>query len=209
MDPTDSPLDAIYLQIARLQLEVLQLHCNTDSNNQPELIQLFGTASGLIISIKNLNDATTIASNSPNYIRTGLSLAAFTLLRMMKSRFLQTLNSTIVEQGKSSIFAAIHILKEMSLTNNDVYAKCAEYLSTMWITQSLFKVSDANRWWKLRIRNRLSMSIVFDSLLIWVEEYGACTYGTPAAFRRPNGTTPVSIRVSTANVCYQELGLAI
>lgn len=39
----------------------------------------------------------------------------------------------------------------------------------------------------MRIRNRLSVSILFDTILIWVEEYGACTYGTPASDNQANG----------------------
>jgi hypothetical protein len=101
-----------------------------------------------------------------------ISLAAFTLLRMMKSGFVDLLSPAIIENGKSSFFVAIHMLKQMTLVNNDLCAKSTELLSSMWTDQTIFKTSDPSSWWKLRIRNRLSMTIVFDSILVWIEEHG-------------------------------------
>jgi hypothetical protein len=126
----------------------------------------------VLTSIKSLNDTTNITSYAPSYLSMSLSLAAFTLLRMMKSSFVDLLSQTIIENGKSSFFVAIHMLKQMSLVNNDLCAKSAELLSSMWTDQTIFKTSDASCWWKLRIRNRLSMTIVFDSILVWIEEHG-------------------------------------
>jgi hypothetical protein len=189
IDTTGSPLDAIYIQITRLQLEVLQLHCNpnTDANNRRELIQLFWTASSLITSMEDFNNSMNIALYSPSYLGSSLSLAAFTLLRMLKSGIAQILEPAALQSGKLSIFAAIHLFKQMSLANNDIYAKASEYLSTMWINPSIFKIINHKKELTLRIRNRLFMSIVFDTILIWVEEYGACTYATPASRKQAKG----------------------
>lgn len=154
---------------------------------------MFSVASILISSIKAFNDTSNIASYSPGYVGIGLSLAAFTLLRMAKSRFVQFLEPSAFEIGKTSIFTAINMLKQMSLSNNDLYAKCSQYLSTMWTHPSIFKTKDHEGWWKLRVRNRLSVSILFDTILIWVEEYGACFYGTPASDKQAPGISSSAI----------------
>jgi hypothetical protein len=172
------------MQSARLQLEVLYLYANTEADNQAEFLLLFRTASRLIMSIKSLHDTTNIASYSPIYLSTSLSLASFTLLRMMKSRFTQTLEESIAEDGKYSLFVGIHILKQMSIANNDVCTKSAEMLSTMWTNQALFKTSDYGILWTLRIRNRLSMSVVFDTILVWIEQYGYCNGGANGKINR-------------------------
>jgi len=167
----NSSLDAIFVQIVRLQLEVLQLYCSVGVQNHKELTQLFSTASGLISTIKTLNDVTDITLHAPGYLVGGLALAGFILLRMMKSRFVEVLEQHILNTGKSSYFLAIRMLKQMSLLNNDLCAKSAEFLSIMWTHQTIFKAPEPD-WWILRIRNRLSVSIVFDSMLVWIEAYG-------------------------------------
>jgi len=91
---------------------------------------------------------------------------------MMKSGFVDLLSPVIVDSGKSSFFVAIRMLKQMSLVNNDLCARSEELLSSMWTDQTIFKLSDPSCWWKLRIKNRLSMAIVFDSFLVWIEEHG-------------------------------------
>ncbi len=89
----------------------------------------------------------------------------------MKSGFAEVLNRDLLNTGKSYLFLAIRLLKQMSLVNNDLCAKSAEFLSTMWSHQTIFKAPGPD-WWTLRIRNRLSMSVVFDSVLVFIEEYG-------------------------------------
>ena len=85
----------------------------------------------------------------------------------------------VKEEGRSALFVATNLLKRMSLVNNDICAKSADFLSTMWMDQTFFKTSDLSSWCKLRIRNRLSMSVVFDSILVWIETYD-CIKVVPA-----------------------------
>jgi hypothetical protein len=188
-----TPYDEIYVQIALLQLEVLQLYCNAEANDQTESVQLFSTASALIIAVNTLNDTTNITSYAPSYLTTSICLAAFMLLRLAKSRFEQILGPDVKEEGKSALFVAINLLKRMSLVNNDICAKSAEFLSTMWMDQTFFKTSDLSSWCKLRIRNRLSMSVVFDSILVWIETYG-CINVVPARLLIPSDSRMIPIR---------------
>lgn len=184
-----TPHDEIYIQIARLQLEVLQLYCDADAINHTEFVRLFATAIELIISVESLNDSTKVTAYAPSYLTTSMILAAFTVLRMATSHFGQLLDRDIREKGKSALFIAINLLKRISLMNNDVCALAASFLSAMWTNQAFFKTSDNSSWCKLRIRNRLSMSVVFDSILVWIETYG-CIDVVPARLLRPSdGTT--------------------
>jgi len=183
-----TPYDEIHVRIARLLLEVLQLYCNAEANDQTGFIQLFSSASALINAVDALNDTTNITSYAPGYLTTSICLAAFTLLRLFKSRFEQILDLDVKEEGKSALFVAINLLKRMSLVNNDICAKSAEFLSTMWRDQNFFKTSDLSSWCKLRVRNRLSMSVVFDSILVWVETHG-CVNVVPARLLVPSDGT--------------------
>lgn len=200
--PIGAPYDDIYVKIARLMLEVLQLHCNADANDLAGFTQLFSAASALITAVDTFNNYTNIASYVPNYLSRSISLAAFTLLRLLKSGFAQFLNSSIKEDGRSSLFIAINLLKRMSLVNNDISAKSAEFLSAMWTDQTLFKTSDFSSWCKLRIQNRLSMSIVFDSMLVWIETHGCIKLVSARRLAEPEGMTMLgaSMKTKPANV---------
>lgn len=169
---TGTPYDELYVQIARLMLDVLQLYSNTEAGNQIELIQLFTTASNLVVVVNTLDHTTNITSYAPNYLLKSICLAAFMLLRLVKSYFGPILDADVKEEGKSALFVAINLLKQMSLVNNDICAKAADSLSATWTDQIVFKVTDLSSWGKLRIRNELSISVVFDSILAWVETYG-------------------------------------
>jgi hypothetical protein len=135
----------------------------------------------LYIFHNTLNDTTNITSYAPSYVTTSIFLAAFTLLRLAKSRFEQILDPDVKEKGKSALFVAIKLLKRMSLVNNDICAKSADFLLTMWMDQTFFKTSDLSSRCKLRVRNRLSMSVVFDSILVWIVTYGLHQHCTSTA----------------------------
>jgi hypothetical protein len=112
---------------------------------------------------------------------------------LAKSRSEQILDPDVKEEGKFTLFVAINLLKRMSLVNNGISAKNAEFLSTMWIYQTFFKTSALSSWCKLRIRNRLSMSVVFDSILVWIETYG-CIKVVPARLLMPSDGRLILIR---------------
>jgi hypothetical protein len=156
-------------------------------NDISSLLELFRAASGLILAVKELNDTTDIASYSPMYLSTSFTLAAFTLLRMMKSRFIHSVDESVKQEGKSRLFMAILTLRQISLVNNDVYAKSAEMLSIMWRNPAFFKSSNPSSFWTLRIRNRLTMSVVFDTVSIWIEDYGYCNAGAAPPVQPSSG----------------------
>lgn len=185
------PHDGIYIQIVRLQLEVLQLYCDTEAIDQTEFFRLFRTASTLIMAIKSVDDSTNITCYAPSYLTTSTLLAAITVLRMAASPFAHSLAPEVKEEGKSALFVAINLLKRMSLVNNDICALSADFLSAMWANQSFFRTRNNSSWCKLRIRNRLSMSVVFDSMLVWIETYGCVDVVPARVLRESDGiTTP-------------------
>jgi len=134
-----------------------------------------------------LDDVTRIASYSPMFLSISLSLAGFTLLRMMKSRFIDILDDSTIEEGKACLYTAIRILRQISLVNNDIYAKSAEMLSIMWRNPATFMTSNPSSFWTLRIRNRLAMSVVFDTIAIWIKDYGYCNAGAAPPLQRSSG----------------------
>jgi len=105
-----------------------------------------------------------------------LALSAFTLLKLTKK--IPDGNYPYQEKGKLSYFRAIALCKQVSLENNDLAGKTSEILSLLWLS-AIFDNPEAS--WPLRIRSRLSMSIVFDSLWWWRENYKYLPSAVPAS----------------------------
>ena len=96
-------------------------------------------------------------------------LAAFIILKISRSYLAGRVD---LGSGEKAYFAAIVSLREFSLQNDDLYARGAMILTQLWTSSRVFRrpdgVIDALT---LRIRTRLSMSVVFDCFWWWREEF--------------------------------------
>lgn len=125
---------------------------------------------------------------------------------MMKSRFIDILDEYILEEGKSCLYTAIRILRQISLVNNDIYAKSAEMLSIMWRNPDMFKNSHPSSFFTLRVRNRLTMSVVFDTIAIWIKEYGYCNAGAAPPLQQSSGNKTQRRILNAAEALYTQPG---
>ena len=96
-------------------------------------------------------------------------LAAFIILKISRSYLAGKVD---LRSGEKAYFMAIVSLRESSLQNDDLYARGAMILTQLWTSTRVFRrpngIVDGL---SLRIRTRLSMSVVFDCFWWWREEF--------------------------------------
>lgn len=112
-----------------------------------------------------------------NYLQQMLVAAAFTLLKLMSSFFYKTID---FERGRQLFHQSIQAIRITSVVNNDLQWRLAELMAQMYNgarldrnftfnkDDSSIQVDDSLQ---LKVRCRHSMSLVFDSVWRWREEY--------------------------------------
>jgi transcriptional regulatory protein LEU3 len=103
------------------------------------------------------------------YIHRMLVLSAFSILKILKSDLSQGLDK---KAGERAYFKVIVFLREMSLENGDTSSKGAGILTQLWASNNIFRRADGTMdSLSLRIRSRLSLSVVFDCFWWWRQEF--------------------------------------
>ncbi|KAK6700275.1 hypothetical protein SNK05_013074 [Fusarium graminearum] len=96
-------------------------------------------------------------------------LAAFCILRIVRSPLREQIDLRDAEQ---SIFKAISFVKRRSIQIGDLDERYGTILSQLWSNSSnSLNMAAHNDGLDLKIRSRLFMSVVFDSLWWWRVEY--------------------------------------
>ena len=114
-------------------------------------------------------------SAAPLFFVAIANMASVTLLRLLKSSVAQYLE---VEYAKDTLFLGINIVRRLSLEKDDAAAKMVTVLSQLWNSDKAFRRPDSSEHTALRIRTRLAMSPVFDTIWWYREEFG----GQPNAY---------------------------
>ncbi|KMP04662.1 Zn(II)2Cys6 transcriptional activator [Coccidioides immitis H538.4] len=117
---------------------------------------------------------------SSNYIYQMTLAAGFTLLKLCKSFFAVHID---MDYTKSLFNRTIWALRSMSVSNNDLPERLAEVLAQMWKMGSLpapqqssnkgSGQSEKDDTLRLKVRCRMSMSLVYDSVWRWREDFQA------------------------------------
>ena len=121
-----------------------------------------------------------------NYIQQMLVAAGFTLFKLMRSFFSKTID---FNRGRTLFHRTVRAIRATSVVANDLQWRLAELMVQMWNGARLehanpnlnheddspIQMDDSLQ---LKVRCRHSMSLVFDSVWRWREEYQALGRGT-------------------------------
>ena len=120
-----------------------------------------------------------------NYIQQMLVAAGFALLKLLRSFFSKSID---FERGRTLFHRTIQAIRTASVVNNDLNWRLAELMVQMWNGARLETnnqsyhdddpLSDIDDSLQLKVRCRHSMSLVYDSIWHWREEYQARGRGT-------------------------------
>ncbi|RDA92939.1 hypothetical protein CP533_3862 [Ophiocordyceps camponoti-saundersi (nom. inval.)] len=202
------PIASLHLRAAALHLRLAGFF---DSSKTPgymdDLMGLWRAATSFLDDILEVDKVTsprdamgaatggTVLLYATNYLQQMLVAAAFTLLKLMRSFFCKTID---FDRGRSLFHHAIRAIRATSVVHNDLQWRLAELMVQMWNGARLdgnhnhgeddspIPMDDSLQ---LKVRCRHSMSLVFDSVWRWREEYQAQGRGSLESESRPSAAS--------------------
>lgn len=163
----------LYLHAAHLHLHLSAFFDDPSAKDYCERLLALHSATTTYLE-KALNLETSVGpvlSYTPYYIYQMMLAGGFTLLKLCKSFFAAHID---LEYSKSLFNRTIWAIRGISVANNDLPQRLAEVLAQMWRlggtpTQrpATAEVDDSLQ---LKVRCRMSMSLVYDSVWRWRED---------------------------------------
>ncbi|EPS41909.1 hypothetical protein H072_4151 [Dactylellina haptotyla CBS 200.50] len=201
LNPTLTPLHRIYLLCARLHLLSFHLFDSpiASSASTNYIINLYSAAESLVSHILKLEEeGVNVLDYCPFYIYQMFTCAAFMMLKVLRSSYFNRYLD--VEGGIKGFNSALGALRNISVADNDLPGRMSDVLTQLWECGTLSfdrsstvggsvdgsvsgAISTTDRdevmdngetlhaGWDLRIRSRMSMSVVYDSLWKWREQF--------------------------------------
>jgi hypothetical protein len=113
-----------------------------------------------------------VLSYTPYYFYQMMLAGAFTLLKLCKSFFAAHID---LEYSKNLFNRTIWAIRGISVSNNDLPERLAEVLAQMWRlggtpTQRPASAAEPDDSLQLKVRCRMSMSLLYDSVWRWRED---------------------------------------
>ncbi|KAL6695343.1 hypothetical protein J3F84DRAFT_335097 [Trichoderma pleuroticola] len=166
------PITRYYLAAARLHLHSFYLFDEPSVDGYSDrIVVLYQTAYSLIEQCLEMdNQESGFFHYCPFFCYQVFVSAAFIILKVMMNGYFEKLLD--IEAGKRLLDAAISSLRKMSVANNDLPGRLSDVIGFFCTLPdprviSGHSVDDL----RLRVRNRLSMSIVYDSLWEWRKHF--------------------------------------
>ena len=168
----------LYLRAAGLHFRLCAFFDSpTSKDYQAHLLYLWqATISFLETSFNIETSMGRLLQYSTNYILQMIIAAAFALLKILNSFFASTID---FEYGKRLFIGAIAAIRQISVKVNDLPSRLAEVLAQLWKNSGAGprKLQNGNEnidnSLQLKVKCRMSMSLVFDSVWRWREEFQA------------------------------------
>lgn len=228
--------------VVRLHLKAAQLHFRlaaffdsmTTTGYMDDLMGLWRATTAFLDTVMEDEPASpgsnisNILPYSTNYIGQMLVAAGFALLKMMRSFFAKNID---FDRGKKLFHHTVRAIKATSVLPNDLNWKLAELMVQMWTGSGLDSYDNnsvkrevefdlpmsIDDTLQLKVRCRHSMSLVFDSIWRWREEYQTLGRGAFEGFKHMNNdsgnesaassTAPLDNTLMTASHGLQQPGL--
>lgn len=167
-------LTRLYLIAARLHLHAFYLFDDLTSKGYLErMVTLIGTASSLIEhTIDHDTQHPGFMAHIPFSAYQSLVCAAFVLLKVLRSEYYADLTSQTLGTTMRLFNASIDALRTMSVSKNDLPGRLSDVLAYLYSHPNPRVVCAAGEAaFQLNIQSRLSMSIVYDSLWRWRDQF--------------------------------------
>lgn len=163
----------IYLSAARLHLHAFYLFDESGIDGYTErIVTLYQTAYSFIEQCLNMDSESGFFHYCPFFCYQVFVCASLIVLKIIMNAYLQSLLD--VNSGKKTLNVVISTLRKISIANNDLPARLSDVISFFCsLPDSQAASAQSIDGLQLRVRNRLSMSIVYDSLWEWRRHFQA------------------------------------
>jgi transcriptional regulatory protein LEU3 len=171
-----SGLVELHVIAARLHLHAFYLFDTLTSRGYLErLITLIGTASQLLEHTQALDARQrpgSFVSHCPFSVYHSVVCAAFVLLKVLRSEYFADLMSQTLSTTLNLFLGSVNVLRRMSVSKNDLPGRLADVLEYLHNHPDPRVVcSPGKAAFELQVKSRGSMSIVYDSLWRWREQF--------------------------------------
>lgn len=171
-------IDTLYLRAAGLHLRLSAFFDSPVSKDyNVNLIKLwFATAAFLECAFNLETHGGGVLIYATNYVLQMIIASGFTLLKLLNSSFATHID---LAYGRVLFNRTIWSIRSISVTTNDLPNRLAEVLAQLWrgggggskIARSDSGFADSSL--QLKVKCRMSMSLVYDSVWRWREEFQA------------------------------------
>jgi hypothetical protein len=178
---TSLAITNLYLRAANLHLRLSAFFDNpTAKDYRHGLFTLYiATTSFLEVALNFKTSVGPALTYTPYYIYQMTLAAGFTLLKLCKGLFSAHID---MDYTKSLLNKTIWAIRNISVASNDLPERLAEVLAQMWrmgapaqrntvTTDPSSNNSDVDYSLQLKVRCRMSMSLVYDSVWRWREDF--------------------------------------
>ena len=169
-----SPINTLYFGAAGLHFRLSAFFDSPASNDYSEtLLDLWMAATSFLENALALEKSQgTVLAYCTNYILQMIVAAGFTLMKLLNSFF-----ATIIDvgYGKKLFARTIEAVRQISITQNDLPERLAEVLAQLWRhsgagSRLAHQEGRLGNSLQLKVRCRMSLSLVYDSVWRWREE---------------------------------------
>lgn len=169
-------ITGLYLRAANLHLYLSAFFDEPSAKDYRErLLSLYvATTSFLEVAMSLETEVGPVLSYTPYYIYQMMVAAGCTLLKLSKSFFAAHID---MEYTKALFNQTIWSIRNVSVSSNDLPERLAEVLAQMWRLGGVVQKSatttsntDVDDSLRLKVRCRMSMSLLFDSVWRWRED---------------------------------------
>lgn len=164
----------LYLRASNLHLHLSAFFDEPSAKDYRErLLSLYVATTSFLEVVMNLEtEVGPVLSYTPYYIYQMMVAAGCTLLKLSKSFFSSHID---MEYTKNLFNRTIWAVRGVSVSSNDLPERLAEVLAQMWrlgggTQQSAGNNTDVDDSLRLKVRCRMSMSLLFDSVWRWRED---------------------------------------
>ncbi|CRG86970.1 Putative transcription factor SEF1 [Talaromyces islandicus] len=131
------------------------------------LLRAFNTATALISKVQDLDSRYGTMEYGPVAIFRSLALAASFILKIGFSSYAPYLD---FENGKQLFSTATHFMRRISTEDNDLPGRMSKIMTQLWSAHT--RIDRSNEEPSLRLKTRLSGSLLHDFLWSWRETFG-------------------------------------
>ncbi|GLI73685.1 hypothetical protein PoHVEF18_001905 [Penicillium ochrochloron] len=196
----NDPITNLYLRASNLHLHLSAFFDEPSAKDYRErLLSLYVATTSFLEVVMNLEtEVGPVLSYTPYYIYQMMVAAGCTLLKLSKSFFSSHID---MEYTKNLFNRTIWAVRGVSVSSNDLPERLAEVLAQMWrlgggTQQSAGNNTDVDDSLRLKVRCRMSMSLLFDSVWRWREDTRTKGRNIEAYLKNP--TNPDSAADSSA-----------
>ncbi|KAL8810342.1 MAG: hypothetical protein Q9200_002662 [Gallowayella weberi] len=175
LKPGTSVITLLYLRAAGLHFRLSAFFDSPESQDYYlHLSSLWQATTSFLGCVLGLDTPGGLLPHASNYILQMIIAAGFTLLKLLNSFFA---DSGKLAHGKDLFMKTIKAIRAISVATNDLPSRLAEVLAQLWksggsgLRSGYSQGRSLENSLQLKVRCRMSMSLVYDSVWRWREEF--------------------------------------